>query len=160
MTKARILQNYPPRMENVLLILHALQNSNPYNYLSKKDLGLVAAYLNATLATIYGIASYYTMFSLRPRGKHILRICRSPVCHLAGALDVSAELTRLLKIDLGETTTDRRYTLEASECLGQCDMAPAMMVDEVLYGNLTRKKIEVVIRRYGQPRRSATRGMG
>lgn len=153
MTKARILQKYPPQMENVLLILHALQNSNPYNYLSKKDLRLVAAYLNATLATIYGIASYYTMFSLRPRGKHIIRICRSPVCHQAGALDLSAELTRILKIDLGETTTDRQFTLETSECLGQCDVAPAMMVDEGVYGNLTRKKIEAVIRRYGRPRR-------
>ncbi|MEJ2642716.1 MAG: NAD(P)H-dependent oxidoreductase subunit E [Desulfosarcinaceae bacterium] len=155
MTKARTLQHYPPRMENVLLILHALQNSSPYNYLSKKDLRLVAAYLNATLAT-----SYYTMFSLRPRGRHIIRICRSPVCHLAGALDVLAELTRILKIDLGETTADRRFTLETSECLGQCDVAPAMMVDEVLYGNLTRKKIEAVIRQYGQPQRLATRGKG
>ena len=157
MTKAGILEQYPPRMENVLLILHDLQNHNPRNYLSKKDLGLVAAYLNTTLGVMVGIASYYTMFSLEPRGRHIIRLCRSPVCHLAGVTDVLAELRRLLKIDVGETTTDRHFTLETTECLGQCDLAPAMMVDNELYSNLTRQKIRSVIQHYRQPRRSAGR---
>jgi len=155
MTKTSILEQYPPRMENVLLILHDLQNHNPRNYLSKKDLGLVAAYLNTTLGVMYGIATYYTMFSLRPRGKHIIRICRSPVCHLASVTDVLAELKRILKIDIGETTTDKHFTLETTECLGQCDVSPAMMVDDMSYGNLTRNKIRSVIQRYRQPRRSA-----
>jgi NADH-quinone oxidoreductase subunit E len=160
MTKTGILGQYPPRMENVLLILHDLQNHNPRNYLSEKDLELVAAYLNTTLGVMYGIATYYTMFSLRPRGKHIIRICRSPVCHLAGVTDVLAELNRLLKIDIGETTTDQEFTLETTECLGQCDTAPAMMVDDMLYGNLTRNKIRSVIQRYGQPLCSAGKGKG
>lgn len=155
MTKADILEKYPPRMENVLLILHDLQNHSPRNYLSGKDLGLVAAYLNTTLGTIYGIASYYTMFSLKPRGKHIIRICRSPVCHQAGDMDVFAELKRMLGVDLGETTADQRFTMESSECLGQCDVAPVMMVDEIPYGNLTREKIRAVIHRLKNPRRSA-----
>ena len=148
MTKTGILKQYPPRMENVLQILHDLQNRSPRNYLSEKDLGLVAAYLNTTLATIYGIASYYTMFSLKPRGKHIIRICRSPVCHLAGVMDLFAELKRILKIDIGETTSDGRFTLETTECLGHCEMAPAMMVDEVLYGHLNRKEIGSVLLKY------------
>jgi NADH:ubiquinone oxidoreductase subunit E len=137
-------------MENVLQILHDLQNRSPRNYLSEKDLGLVAAYLNTTLATIYGIASYYTMFSLKPRGKHIVRICRSPVCHLAGVMDLFAELQRILKIDIGETTTDGRFTLETTECLGHCEMAPAMMVDEVVYGHLDRQEIGAVLLKYNK----------
>ena len=157
MTKTGIVEKYPPRMENVLLILHDLQNHNPRNYLSNKDLGLVAAYLNTTLGVMYGIVSYYTMFSLRPRGKHIIRICRSPVCHLAGVTDVLAELSRMLKIHIGETTTDQYFTLETTECLGQCDLAPAMLVDDVLYGNLTRKKIRSIIQHYRQSRISAGR---
>jgi len=132
----------------VLLILHDIQNNNPQNYLSKKDLSLVARHLNTTLATIYGIASYYTMFSLKPRGKHIIRICRSPVCHLAGVVDVITELTKILKIDVGKTTPDRRFTLETTACLGQCDSAPAMMVDDVLCGNLTAKKIQATLHQY------------
>ena len=148
MIKTGILENYPPRMEYVLLILHDLQTHNPRNYLSDKDLRLVAAYLNTTLGVVYGIASYYTMFSLQPRGNHIIRICRSPVCHLTGVTDVFAELSRMLQIKFGETTTDQRFTLETTECLGQCDAAPAMMVDDVLYGNLTRKKIRSIIQKY------------
>ena len=157
MTKTGIIEKYPPRMENVLLILHDLQNHNPRNYLSNKDLGLVAAYLNTTLGVMVGIVSYYTMFSLAPRGKHIIRICRSPVCHLVGVTDVLAELSRLLQIDIGETTTDQQFTLESTECLGHCDLAPAMMVDDAMYGNLTSRKIRAVIQHYRQPRRSAGR---
>jgi NADH:ubiquinone oxidoreductase subunit E len=148
MTKAGMLKRYPPRMENVLQILHDLQNRSPRNYLSKADLGLVAAYLNTTLGTIYGIATYYSMFSLKPRGKHIIRICRSPVCHLGGVMDLLAELKRLLKVDIGETTSDGRFSLETTECLGHCEMAPAMMVDEVVYGHLNRKAIGSVLLKY------------
>lgn len=155
MTKSGILKNHPPRMENVLLILHDLQNHSPRNYLSRNDLALVAAYLNTTLGVIYGIVSYYTMFSLNPRGRHIIRICRSPVCRLVGVTDVLAELNRLLAIDIGETTPDRRFTLETTECLGQCDAAPAMMIDDVIHGNLTPEKIRGIIRRYADARHSA-----
>lgn len=150
MTKAGILKQYPPRMENVLQILHDLQNRSPRNYLSEKDLGLVAAYLNTTLATIYGIASYYTMFSLKPRGRHIIRICRSPVCHLSGVMDLFTELKRILKVDIGETTSDGRFTLETTECLGHCEMAPAMMVDAVVYGHLNREEIGAVLLKYNK----------
>lgn len=150
MKKTDILENYPAKMENVLLILHDIQHNSPRNYLSKKDLLLVAKHLNTTVGVIYGVASYYTMFSLKPRGKHIIRICQSPVCHLAGVIDVFTELTRVLNIDIGKTTPDWRFTLETTACLGQCDAAPAMSVDDVLYKNLTVKKIETIIDRYRQ----------
>jgi NADH-quinone oxidoreductase subunit E len=148
MKKTDILENHPAQMENVLLLLHDIQNHNPRNYLSKKDLWLVARHLNTTVGVIYGVASYYSMFSLKPRGKHIIRLCRSPVCHLAGVFDVLSELTRMLTIGIGETTPDRRFTLEFTECLGQCDAAPAMTVDDGLYKNLTVEKIETIIDRY------------
>ncbi len=156
MKKTDILEKYPPRMENLLLILHDLQNSSRMNYLSKKDLSLVAKHLNTTLSSIYGVASYYSMFSLTPRGKHIIRICRSPVCHCAGVNDVFNELTRVLRIDVGATTPDRRFTLETTECLGQCDLAPAMTVDDVVYGRLTAASIATIIGQYRK--KSASRG--
>ncbi len=156
MKKTDILEKYPPIMENVLLILHDLQNSSRMNYLSKKDLSLVAKHLNTTLSSIYGVASYYSMFSLTPRGKHIIRICRSPVCHCAGVNDVFNELTRVLQIDVGATTPDRLFTLETTECLGQCDLAPAMTVDDVVYGNLTAASIATIIGQYRK--KSASRG--
>jgi NADH:ubiquinone oxidoreductase subunit E len=157
MTKTAILEKYAPRMTNVLQILHDFQNHNPRNYLSEKDITVIARHLNTTVGSIYGIASYYSMFSLTPRGKHIIRICRSPVCHLAGLTDVFAELIRILKIDIGATTLDKRFTLETSECLGQCDLAPAMTVDNVLYGHLTPQKVRAVIRQYKHSKRPSGR---
>ena len=132
-------------MENVLLILHEFQNNHPRNYLSEKDLAMIAKYLNVPCSSIYGVASYYTLFSLTPRGKHIIRICNSPVCDMAGSKEIVAELRKNLKIDIGETSAEGLFTLETTECLGQCDTAPGMSIDEVFYGNLTAKKIKHIL---------------
>ena len=132
-------------MENVLLILHEFQNNNPHHYLSEKDLAMIAKYLNVPCSSIYGVASYYTLFSLTPRGKHIIRICNSPVCDMAGSKEIVAELRKNLKIDIGETSAEGLFTLETTECLGQCDTAPGMSIDEVFYGNLTAKKIKHIL---------------
>jgi NADH:ubiquinone oxidoreductase subunit E len=135
-------------MENVLLILHEFQNCNPNHYLSEDDLAMIARYLNVPYSSIYGMVNYYTLFSLKPRGKHIIRICNSPVCDMAGAKDIFTELHRNLKIDFGETTAEGLFTLETTECLGQCDTAPGMSIDEVFYGNLTAKKINHILKDY------------
>jgi len=148
MNKKDILQQYPPLMENVLLILHDIQNNNPRHYLSEKDLTIIANYLNVTDSSIYGVASYYTLFSLKPRGKNIIRVCNSPVCDMAGSNDIKKELCKILKVDIGETTADELFTLETTECLGQCDTAPVMSVNEDLYGNLTAEKISPIITDY------------
>jgi NADH:ubiquinone oxidoreductase subunit E len=135
-------------MENLLQILHDFQNNNPRNYLSQKDLAMIAKYLNVTHSSIYGVVSYYTLFSLTPRGKHIIRLCNSPVCHMAGSRDIFIELHKNLKIGFGETTTEGLFTLESTECLGQCDQAPGMSVDEAFYGNLTVEKIMPILKSY------------
>ncbi|HSO18443.1 MAG TPA: NAD(P)H-dependent oxidoreductase subunit E [Desulfosarcina sp.] len=153
MKKSDILNQYAPRMENLLLILNDLQRRHPHNYLTAKDIAMAAGYLNTTLSAVYGVASYYSMFSLQPRGRHIIRICRSPVCDAAGLGGLLGELQRILGITVGETTPDRLFTLETAECLGLCDAAPAMMVDDTVHGNLTAAGIEAVIRRYGRKKR-------
>ena len=148
MDKRDILHRFPPLMENVLLILHEFQNSNPHHYLSENDLALIAEYLNVPYSSIYGVVSYYTMFSLMPRGKHIIRVCNSPVCQMADSNDIPAKLRSYLGIDVGATTADGVFTLETTECLGQCDSAPGMSVDEQYYGNLTARKIKHILKDY------------
>jgi NADH:ubiquinone oxidoreductase subunit E len=135
-------------MENVLQILHDFQKNNPRNYLSQKDLTMIAKYLNVTHSSIYGVVSYYTLFSLEPRGKHIIRICNSPVCHMAGSRDIFTALRKNLKIGFGETTAGGLFTLESTECLGQCDQAPGMSVDETFYGHLNAKEIISILKSY------------
>jgi NADH:ubiquinone oxidoreductase subunit E len=148
MEKKDILHKFPPLMENMLLILHEFQNSNPHHYLSEDDLAMIAGYLNVPYSAVYGVASYYSMFSLTPRGKHIIRVCHSPVCQMADSNDIPAKIRSYLGIDVGATTADGLFTLEATECLGQCDSAPGMSVDEMYYGNLTERNIKQILEEY------------
>ncbi len=148
MGRAEILKKFRPEHNNMLGLLHALQDNNPYNYLDTQDLQTVAEYFNTTLSHVYGVATYYTMFSVKPRGKYIIRACNSPVCDMEGSVNILEELNRLLGINPGETTEDRIFTLELSECLGQCDKAPVIMINKEVYGNLDRKMIASIIKEY------------
>ncbi|MDT8401383.1 MAG: NAD(P)H-dependent oxidoreductase subunit E [Bacteroidales bacterium] len=148
MKTAEILKQFSPEHINMLGLLHALQDNNPYNYLDRGDLKSVAEYLNTTLSHVYGVATYYTMFSLKPRGKYIIRVCNSPVCKMEGSVNIIDELKKLLAIEAGETTKDKKFTIELSECLGQCAVAPAMMINKEVYGKLDQKKIAGIIQEY------------
>ena len=142
-----VLKRYPSTKENLLDILHDLQEANPHNYLSDGALVDVADYLGLTLSEVKGTASFYSMFSFTPRGRHIIRICESPPCQLLGASTVLQKLKETLSVKVGETTGDGLFTLETTSCLGVCGVAPAMMIDEEVYGNLTPEKIETIIER-------------
>ena len=142
-----VLKRYPSTKENLLDILHDLQEDNPHHYLSDEALVDVADYLGLTLSEVKGTASFYSMFSFTPRGKHIIRICESPPCQLLGASTVLGKLKETLSVEVGETTGDGLFTLETTSCLGVCGVAPAMMIDEEVYGNLTPEKIETIIER-------------
>ena len=135
-------------MENLLQILHEFQNNNPHHYLSENDLAMIAEYLHVPYSSIYGVVSYYTLFSLMPRGKHIISVCNSPVCRMTDSNEILAELRSYLGVDVGATTADDMFTLETTECLGQCDSAPGMSVDEQYYGNLTARKIKHILKDY------------
>lgn len=145
METSEILDKFSPDHENMLGILHALQDNNPDNYLNEEDIGAVARYLNTTLSHVYGVVTYYTMFSLKPRGKYIIRACNSPVCYMEGSVNIIEELKKVLKIDVGETTNDRMFTLELTECLGQCDSAPVMTINKEIYFNLDAEKVKTII---------------
>ncbi len=141
------IESTPPSREYLLLILHELQDANPRHYLTEEDLRRVAERLNTTAASVYGVARYYTMFSLRPRGTHLIRVCRSPVCGMLGTSPLLDALRESLGIDLGETTADGLFTLEPTECLGQCDRSPAMMIGSEVYGPVSPRRAKAIIAR-------------
>ena len=143
-----IVNKYSQSMENVLLILHELQKKNPHNYLTEEDLIWLADYLNVTYSQIYGLISYYTLFSLKRRGRHIIRVCRSPVCQMLGSDRIFGQIKRTLSIDLGDTTPDGLFTLEPTECIGQCDRAPCLSVDDSVYGGGKLRRVEDIFRMY------------
>lgn len=145
MNRDKILKSYEPRADNLLGILHDIQNASEEHYLNDADLRAVADFLGLAYSFVYGVVTFYTMYSLKPRGRNLVRVCQSPPCHLLGATTVAKELIRLLGIGFGETTTDKKFTLEMSSCLGVCGVAPAMMVNDRVYGNLTPELIAEII---------------
>lgn len=145
MTSQKIIQQYDPSPENLLSILHDLQDANQRHYLTELDLQAAAGYLRLPFSFVQGVATFYTMFSLTPRGRFIIRICESPPCHLMGSTTIAQELMKQLSIQFGETSGDELFTLEMSSCLGVCGVAPAMMVNDEVYGNLTPQRIREIL---------------
>ncbi len=141
----KILNRYERSADNLLAILHDIQDASPEHYLSEAHMRATADHLMLSYSSVYGVATFYTMYSLKPRGKNLVRVCQSPPCHLLGSSTISRELIRLLGIGFGETTPDKLFTLEMTSCLGVCGVAPAMMVNDRVYGNLTQERIAEII---------------
>jgi NADH-quinone oxidoreductase subunit E len=127
--------------------LHEIQNANKENYIKIGEALSVSKKDKLPLAKVYGVATFYTMFSVFPRGKHVIRICKSLSCHMAEAQGIINKLEETLGISIGETTPDGLFTLEESSCLGMCSVSPAMMIDEVPFGNLTVEEIPLIIQK-------------
>lgn len=143
-----ILRNYSPEKENLIYILHDIQDAHAQHYISEAAIEQVSEYLSVPIGHIQGVLTFYTMFSTKPRGKHIIRLCESPPCFLKGSEKILGKLKQLLEVKVGETTSDGLFTLELCACLGVCGNAPVMMINEDVYGDLTEEKVEEIIKRY------------
>jgi NADH-quinone oxidoreductase E subunit len=142
---SEILNNYSPDRENLIGILHDIQNNNPQNFISAEDMKMVADYLKITRSQVYGVVTYYTMFSAEPRGKYIIRVCSSPICEMTRSEGILAMLESKIRVKRGETTPDGLFTVETCECLGHCEEAPCMIINDEFYGNLDRDKLDAII---------------
>ena len=100
------------------------------------------------LSKVYGVATFYTLFSTKPKGKHIIRICENAPCHVLGATAVIEAFEEELGISMGGTTHDGEFTLEHTSCLGVCGVAPTVMIDDTVYGNLTPERVPLILREY------------
>ncbi len=130
-------------------IVPILQDINAkYNWLPPGAVRRVAEALALPLARVLRIATFYNMFSLEPRGKHLIRVCLGTACHVKGAGRILERLERELDVQAGATTRDRRFTLEAVRCLGCCGLAPVVTVDDDVYGKITSQRIVDVLDRY------------
>jgi len=141
-----IIVGYESEKTPLISILHRVQDK--LGYLSEEVLKLVAKYLDLPLSKVYGVASFYTLLDTEEKGENIVRVCESAPCHVKGSMNVLAELKSELGIDIGETTKDNKFSLELTSCLGVCGVAPAIMVNDQVYGNLTAKKLEEILEKY------------
>jgi len=147
MTVAEIVDSRGNSRENLLQILHDLQDASSDHSLHPAELQELSAVMDIPVADIVGTASFYTMFSFRPRGRHVIRLCESPPCWVMGEEDLRSALEARLGITVGQTTTDGQFTLETSSCLGTCGVAPVMSIDDEVYGNLTAEKVVQILER-------------
>ena len=131
----------------VLPALHEVQ-SICGNWLPLEALKLISEGMDIPYAYLYGVMSFYTMYSPTPRGKFIVRMCESPPCHILGADNLLDILQGELGIKVGETTTDGLFTLEPTACLGVCEVSPAMQINEVVFGRLTPERIKNIVADY------------
>jgi len=145
MTVKEIVKKYGNNRENLLQILHDVQNQSIQNYISEENISLLSKEMNIPVSDIKGTASFYTMFSFIPRGKYVIRVCESPPCHLLGAQTIFKAIETKLGIKEGETTKDGLFTLEGTSCLGICGVAPAIMINKEAYGNLDEEKIGKIL---------------
>ncbi|NOX20209.1 MAG: NADH-quinone oxidoreductase subunit NuoE [Nitrospirae bacterium] len=125
-------------------ILHKIQED--YGYLPGEALERLSKKLGLPLAEIYSVASFYHQFHFSPRGKKIVRVCMGTACHVRGAGKVLEKLQEHFKIDVGETTEDLTMTLETVGCVGCCGLAPVVTVNEEVVGELTPKKLDVLVK--------------
>jgi len=127
-------------------VLQEAQNLQGYLPTPMQD--LIATRLKVPGSDIFGTMSFYSMFTWEPKGKYVVRMCQSPPCHVNGSENMLQALQEELGVAAGETTADGLFTLELSACLGVCEVAPAMQINEVVHGNLTRDKIKQILADY------------
>ncbi len=123
-------------------------------YLRRERLLEIEASTGIPLTQIYGVATFYAQFRLKPVGKHIVRVCHGTACHVAGANDISAAVEKHFGVQNNETTADRLFTVETVSCLGCCSLAPAVMVDKATHGNLSPSSAVKMLKKYQKGERS------
>jgi NADP-reducing hydrogenase subunit HndA len=131
---------------NLIAILHKAQEL--YGYLSIEVMDEIALTMSIPTAHIWGVATFYHYFNLKPRGKHTIAVCLGTACYVKGAEDVLDAIKEELKISFGETTEDKLFSLAEARCLGACGLAPVIMIDDKIYGELTPKKVVEILKNY------------
>ncbi len=142
----QILNDYGRNKSSLISILLDIQSE--YNYLPKDALVMVSDKLNIHLIEIYTVATFYTVFSLKPRGKYVINVCVGTACHVRGGRRIVDKIQKELNIDVGETTGDMQFTLETVRCLGACALGPVMVINGEYYGQLSTKKANTVLQTY------------
>jgi len=132
--------------ESLIPILQDLVVRN--RFLSKQDMIDVARELDMSAADVYGTATFYTFLDTEPRGKYVIRICKTISCAMKGKNDILSTIEDILKVKLGETTPNRKFSLLETNCIGWCHKAPAMLINDIPYTELTPRKVTEILREY------------
>ncbi len=141
-----IIQQYGARESAILGILQDIQTEE--KYLPKEALEYVSQKMNIPLVQVFRIATFYNALSLKPRGKHKIDVCLGTACHVRGGGRILEKLERELGIPVGETTKDKKFTLESVRCLGCCSLGPVAVIDGKVFGRLGQDKVPSLLKEF------------
>ena len=142
----QIAREYRGREGSLIQVLHMAQTI--YGYLPLEVQQIVADELGMPLSEVSGVVTFYSFFSTQPRGEHTIRVCLGTACYVRGGKKIVERLQELLEVGVGDTTADRKFTLEVARCIGACGLAPAMSIDDTVYKQVKPERLESILARY------------
>jgi len=152
-----LIKRYPEgKQKSALLPLLHLAQAEFDGWLSVPAMDLVASILNIQNIEVYEVASFYSMYNLKPVGKCVIEVCRTSSCWLRGSEDIVQHIEKKLQIKVGETTSDGKFTLKTVECLGSCGTAPMLQIGEKYHENLTIEKVDSLLDQWKQSEKHST----
>lgn len=141
-----IVDEYGTNKSNLIQILNGVQEH--YGYIPKDTIIYISKKLNIPTSEIYGVVTFYSRFSLKPKGKYNICVCQGTACHVKGGEKILEKVKSELGIEVGETTLDGKFSLEPTRCLGACGLAPVFTINDKVYGNATVDLVEKVLKQY------------
>lgn len=140
------INDLPEREGALIMVLHKAQEL--FGYLPPELQEFVAIKLNLPLAKVYGVVTFYSFFTMVPKGDHPIYVCMGTACYVRGADKILEEFKRVLNLEVGEVSPDGRFSLDALRCIGACGLAPVILVGEKVYGRVTLKEVEKIVKEY------------
>ena len=142
----KIMENYKNDPQQLIAILLDIQMASGKNYIEQQWATLTSNVLNVPLSKIYDVLTFYAMFSIKERGEYVIEICESTPCHFTKAEELLSWFEDAAGIKTGETTTDGKISIFRTSCIGACDISPAVKIGDHVFGNLTKEKVEDIIK--------------
>jgi len=139
----KLFLEYKPVKDNLIQMLNEIQEH--YGYVPMEAQKEISEFLNIPMAEIYGVITFYSRFSLQPKGKYSISVCLGTACFVKGSQKIMDRLLERLKIQVGQTTPDGKFTIEETRCVGACGLAPVFTVNGEVYGKATVQKLDQVL---------------
>ena len=143
---AQVIQDHKEQKGALMPVLQEAQNI--FGCVSEDVQKIIAEGLGVTLSEVYGVATFYALFSLTPKGEYVISVCTGTACYVKGAAAVLDEVKNQLGIDSGETTADGKFSIQDTRCLGCCGLAPVMVINNDVYGRLEPADVKDILAKY------------